>query len=117
VLLAAFLVEAYPGAAALHELIAHLHLKHRVDAGETMGHHRNERARSRNPKLMALKIPPALCCGPVFLTSVIQSSSSRALHRVRIRDFESWLAASGKSPTEVALKCRCGMYSLTDFNY
>ena len=26
-------------------------------------------------------------------------------HKVRIRDFESWLASNGKSPAEQALKC------------
>jgi hypothetical protein len=46
-----------------------------------------------------------------YISSVMRSSSSPALHRGRIRDFESWLTARGKSPAEMALKCRCGMCS------
>jgi predicted small metal-binding protein len=43
VLLAAFFAQAHSAAPVLHEVVAHLHLKHGVDAGEAVDHHYDER--------------------------------------------------------------------------
>jgi hypothetical protein len=37
---------------------------------------------------------------------VVRIRQPEVEHRVRIRDFESWLAACGKGPAEVVLKSR-----------
>src|SRR5947207_772940 len=46
VLLAAFFMQTYPAAPALHEIITHLHLEHGVDAREAVNHHADKRGRA-----------------------------------------------------------------------
>jgi hypothetical protein len=42
-LLAAFLVQAYPSSAALHEIILDFHLQDRANAGKAVGHEADQR--------------------------------------------------------------------------
>ncbi len=43
-LLAALLMQAHPSMPPLREIIAHVHLQHRADAGEGVNHHADQRA-------------------------------------------------------------------------